>query len=229
MASKREHDSYRDGYDEAWSAPQVPRPGYGDVLRALSRFERHSLRARIRLRLARGGVTFGTGADAMPFVVDPVPRVITADEWSKLGPGLEQRVAALEAFVQDVYESRRIVEAGVIPARAIDTAEGFEPELCGRLPEGVPAIGVAGLDVVRDREGRFLVLEDNLRTPSGFAYAAAARGALDLEPLPESDRRPFGEEAFAALGEALRQATPRGADPASAAVLTDGPQSSAYY
>jgi len=228
MASERSNDSYRDGYDEAWAAPDVPRPGYEHVIDSLSRFERQSLRARIRLRLWREGVTFNKGDDSAPFVVDPVPRVLTAEEWSVLGPGLEQRSAALEAFVHDAYGERRIVAEGIVPARTIETAAGYAPDLQGRLPS-LPAIGVAGLDVVRDPDGRFLVLEDNLRTPSGFAYAVAARDALDREPLPEPPRRPFDHEAFAALAGALRAATPEGGDPSSAVVLTDGPRSSAYY
>jgi uncharacterized circularly permuted ATP-grasp superfamily protein len=228
MDSERSTDSYQDGYDEAWAAPEVPRPGYEHVVDALPHSERQALRARIRLRLWQEGVTFNTGDDAMPFVVDPVPRVLTAEEWKQLAPGLEQRVAALEAFVHDVYGDRRIVDAGVVPRATIETAAGYEPDLVGRLP-ALPAIGVAGLDVVRDPEGRFLVLEDNLRTPSGFAYAAAAREALEREPLPEPNVRAFHEEAFAALGRALRAATPDGGDPSSAVVLSDGPHSSAYY
>jgi len=220
--------AYRDGYDEAWEAPEVPRPGYEHVMDSLSRFERQSLRARIRLRLWRDGVTFNTGDDSTPFVVDPVPRVLTAEEWSLLGPGLEQRAAALEAFVHDVYGERRIVAAGIVPARTIETAAGYEADLLGRLP-ALPAIGVAGLDVVREPGGAFLVLEDNLRTPSGFAYAAAARDALEREPLPQTSRRPFDDEVFAALSGALRAATGEDGDPATAVVLTDGPQASAYY
>ena len=136
---------------------------------------------------------------------------------------------ALEAFVQDAYGERRIVDAGLVAERTIDTAEGYEPELRGRLPRGVPAIGVAGLDIVRDRDGSFLVLEDNLRTPSGFAYAAAARAVLDHEPLPTAGRRPFARDAFAALADALAAVAPPGGDPRAAAVLSDGPHSSAYY
>jgi uncharacterized circularly permuted ATP-grasp superfamily protein len=227
--SRPQNPDFRDGFDEAWTAPRQPRPEYADVLRALSRFERTSLRARIRLRLARGGVTFGSDDGSTPFVVDPVPRVITADEWATLAPGIAQRVRALEAFVQDAYGERRIVDAGIVGARTIDTAEGYEPELRGRLPQDVAAIGVAGLDVVRDRDGRFLVLEDNVRTPSGFAYAAAARAVLEQEPLPAASRREFGDAAFAALAAALAAAAPAGGDPRDAAVLTDGPHSSAYY
>jgi len=229
MESEPSPDSYRDGYDEAWASPDVPRPGYEHVIASLSRFERLSLRARLRLRLWREGVTFNSGDSVTPFVVDPVPRVLTADEWSLLGPGLEQRAAALEAFVHDAYGERRIVAAGIVPEKTIESAAGYEPQLLGHLPAACPAVGVAGLDVVREPDGRFLVLEDNLRTPSGFAYAAAAREALDREPLPGPPRHPFEDEAFAALGGALRAATPPGGDPRSAVVLTDGPRTGAFY
>jgi uncharacterized circularly permuted ATP-grasp superfamily protein len=232
MASDRTSQAsaaFRDGYDEVWSSPEVPRPEYEDVLRTLSRFHRPALRSRIRLHLSRGGVTFGSGRDATPFVVDPVPRVITAGEWADLAAGLTQRVRALEAFVQDAYADRKIVSAGIVEEATIDEAAGFEPELRGRLPAVVPAIGVAGLDVVRDRDGAFLVLEDNLRTPSGFAYAAAARSVIERELLPTASRRPFADEAFAALARTLVAAVPDGGDPSHAAILTDGIASSALY
>jgi carboxylate-amine ligase len=221
--------TFRDGYDEAWSAPRTPRSGYADVMHALTRLHRPALRARVRLHVSRGGVTFGSGRAARPFVVDPIPRVILAEEWATLAAGLAQRVRALEAFVHDVYGPRRIVAAGIVPAETIDGAAGLEPDLQGRMPAGAAAIGVAGLDVVRDRDGSFLVLEDNLRTPSGFAYAAAARRAIEREPLPASTRRPFGDEVFAALARTLAAAVAPGGDPATGVVLTDGPSSSAYY
>jgi len=227
-----DHDTpecFRDGYDEAFAESRVPRSGYTDVMHALTRFDRPALRARIRLRVARSGATFGSGAEATPFRVDPVPRVITAAEWAALAPALAQRVRALEAFVQDVYGPRRIVEAGIVPEQTVENAAGYEPELRGRLPRGAAAIGVAGLDVVRDRDGSFLVLEDNLRTPSGFAYASAARRAIEREPLPAPALRPFPDEVFAALKDTLLAALPEGGDPVAAAVLTDGPQASAYY
>jgi carboxylate-amine ligase len=230
MASDRSTtQTYRDGYDEAWAAPEVPRAGYADVMDALTRIHRPALRARVRLHVSRAGATFGGGDEAATFHVDPVPRVITAAEWATLAPGIAQRVSALEAFVQDAYGPRRIVDAGIVPAETVDAAAGYERELRGRLPEGVAAIGVAGLDIVRDRDGSFLVLEDNVRTPSGFAYAAAARHAIEREPLPVSTRRPFCDEVFAALAETILAAVPDGGDPGAAAILTDGPATSAYY
>jgi uncharacterized circularly permuted ATP-grasp superfamily protein len=170
------------------------------------------------------GVTFRSGAGEH-FHVDPIPRVIEASEWDVLERGLGQRTRALNAFVADAYGERRCVAAGAIPARVIDGAEHHEPALAGqRAPQGV-WIGVAGLDLVRDTDGRFLVLEDNAMTPSGFAYAAAARaavgaelgpGPVPLDPLPSL------------LGGALDAVRPPGED-GGAVVLTDGPENSAHW
>ena len=137
------------------------------------------------------GVTFGAKGDER-FRIDPVPRVIAAAEWAELEIGLAQRLRALDAFCADAYTERRIVREGVMPARVIETCETYEPELEGlELPVWV---GVAGLDVVRAPDGRFLVLEDNLRTPSGMAYAVAARLTTEtlLAPGTAEAPRPLG-------------------------------------
>ncbi len=158
-------------------------------------------------------VGFGDG----PFRLDPIPRVIGADDWTSLAAGLTQRVRALDAWCADVYGERRIVRDGVVPARVIDTIDTLEPDLAGvSLPRW---IGIAGLDVVRAPDGRFLVLEDNVRTPSGMAYAMAARtvtesllGTAGVVPLDEL--RGMLESV---LGEGR------------AVVLTDGVDNSAYW
>lgn len=98
---------------------------------------------------------------------------------SALSAGLAQRARALAAFVVDAYGPREIVSAGIVPVALIEEAEGYEPELRGRWPSGQAPLGVVGIDVVRDRDGQLRVLEDNARTPSGFAYAVAARGRRD--------------------------------------------------
>ena len=118
-----------------------------------------------------------------------------------------QRVRALAAFVADAYGERRIVAADVVPAYVVESAEYHEPALAGHDLSG--AAYIAGLDIVRDREGRFLVLEDNLRTPSGVAYVVAARELVDRQ-LPEPVRgRQAVDGAFALLDETLRAAAPR--------------------
>ena len=214
-------------YDEDRDDAGVARPGYGETLAALAGSDLDGLRRAVAERLERDGVSFGPD----PFVVDPVPRLIGAGEWEALAAGLRQRARALNALLRDAYGERRIVSAGVVSAETLECAKGYEPELLGRLPaHGTPA-AVIGFDVVRAPDGAFLVLEDNLRTPSGFAYAVAARRALtDVLPpgLPAS--APVEPHAWELLGGALRAAAPpgRGTDP-TIFILTDGSENVAFY
>ncbi len=169
------------------------------------------------------GVTFGAKGDER-FHVDPVPRLIEAAEWEPLAAGLSQRVRALDRWCADVYGAREIVRDGIVPARVIDTIETYEPELQGFQP---PLwVGIAGLDIVRDADGHFLVLEDNLRTPSGLAYAVAARNVSTEMLQPEEPPLPLD-----ALPELLRDTLVAAApvDKPHAIVLTDGPDNPAYW
>ena len=190
-------------------------PELGDV-------DLSDLQARVGKTLEERDVTFAHER----FTIDPVPRVIPAQEWNELERGLTQRVRALSRFVEDVYGERRIVQAGVVPERVIESADHYEPAMRGApLPAG-GAIVVAGLDIVRNQSGRFMVLEDNVRTPSGLAYAVAAREALDAcLPAPEGRRGLDG--AFELLGRALRAASDR-PDP-TVVLLSDGPDNSAWF
>ncbi len=166
------------------------------------------------------GVSFGDGR----FNFDPVPRVIPAAEWEPLAAGLAQRVRALDRWCADAYGERRIVRDGVLPARVVETIDTFEPSLMGlELPLWV---GVAGLDVVRAPDGRFLVLEDNLRTPSGMAYAEAARQVSVRLLDPAEPPRPL-DELPSMLRAALEAVSP--VPSPRMAVLTDGPDNAAYW
>jgi uncharacterized circularly permuted ATP-grasp superfamily protein len=138
-------------------------------------------------------------------------------------------VRALNHFVADVYGERRIVRAGVVPVRVIDTAEYYEPAMAGVRPPGDLWIGIAGLDLVRNAEGRFQVLEDNVRTPSGCAYSAAARRALAaaLDLAPADAPRPL-DDLPAMVAATLAAAAPDGSG-GGAAILTDGERNAAYY
>ena len=170
------------------------------------------------------GIRFASVDGDDTWHVDPVPRVIPADEWEPLAAGLAQRVRALNAFVADVYGERRIVAEGVMPQRVLDTAEHLEPAMQGFRPrrDGV-WIGIAGLDIVRDGDGhvarargqrahaeRARLLARGARG-DGHGARAAARGAAAL------DRRP------------RRRAAPRARRRARAVVLTDGPDNSAHW
>jgi uncharacterized circularly permuted ATP-grasp superfamily protein len=185
---------------------------------------------RVASDLRGRGVTFPTVSGDDDFRVDPVPRLITAAEWAPLAAGLAQRVRALERFVDDAYGSQRIVAAGVVPRAAITTAQYFEPRLVGLENPPRTWIALAGLDIVRDADGEFKVLEDNLRTPSGLAYAIAARQAITSNlPFPDGLDVHSLDDAFAMLGRTIRAAAPAGVDDPAIVVLTDGPHNAAHY
>jgi uncharacterized circularly permuted ATP-grasp superfamily protein len=194
-----------DAFDEARFTSGTTRPEYRGLLRALEGADLAALRARADAVVAERGVTFGDAA----FRVDPIPRLLDGRDWDALASGLRQRVRALGAFVLDAYGPRRIVQAGVLPGDALDSAEGFEPELMGRWPTRGPIAWIAGLDVVREPSGRMVVLEDNLRSPSGFTYATAARLAVAaVSPVSPPSGAPEAQLA-AALRRTLRAAAPR--------------------
>jgi uncharacterized circularly permuted ATP-grasp superfamily protein len=212
-------------FDEAFALGGTPRPPYAAVLHALARHDLTVLRERIQSFAAESGLDFGAG---QPLAVDPVPRVIDGGEWAALEAGLLQRATALNAFLLDAYGGERIFDAGVVPRRLLDTASGYEPLMRGLLDPEVPPATVAGLDLIRDADGRLLVLEDNLKMPSGAGYALAVREAV--EPALGASARPRRLNGYlGTLAGAIRAAAPDGgADPA-AAILSDGPQSGAWY
>ncbi|HEV2790779.1 MAG TPA: circularly permuted type 2 ATP-grasp protein [Solirubrobacterales bacterium] len=211
--------------DEAFGPDGEPRPLYAELLRALGDRDLTELRRAVEETVASRGLTFGEGK---PITVDPVPRLIDAEEWESLRAGLTQRARALNAFVADAYGPQRIFDAGVVPRRLLETCEGYEPAMRGLLDTGAPPATVAGLDLVRDEDGGFRVLEDNLRMPSGCCYAMAVREMV--EPEVGGSTRPLGLGGYLEkLGEAIRAAAPEGRDEPFAAVISDGPENGAWY
>jgi uncharacterized circularly permuted ATP-grasp superfamily protein len=214
-------------FDEAYEDGGEPRPHYRDALEALAERDLRELGEQLRARVREQEVRYGsTGPGA--FVVDAVPRLFTADEWAALDRGLSQRVRALDAFLRDAYGERRIVEAGVVPARLIEDGAFYEPDMQGlELPVWC---GFAGLDVVRGADGTFQVLEDNTRMPTGLGFAPLAwelvGDALD-GALPGRSPAP-GElvEQFLAV---LRGVAPGGGGDPSIVVLGDGFENDAQW
>jgi uncharacterized circularly permuted ATP-grasp superfamily protein len=217
----------REPFDEHRDAEGEVRHGYERLLTELEGVDLEELYQRVVRRLADDGASFGD----QPFVIDIIPRLLSAAEWEPLARGLEQRTRALNAFLTDAYAERRIVDAGIVDGATIDSAEGYEPDLAGRLPAGSPPAPIIGFDLVRDPDGVFLVLEDNLRTPSGIAYLTAARDALTaVLPGSIAPPRPIDPEIYELLRATLVRAAPPGArsDPLLV-VLTDGPTNFAHY
>ncbi|HEY2180210.1 MAG TPA: circularly permuted type 2 ATP-grasp protein [Solirubrobacteraceae bacterium] len=198
---------------------------------SLRGLELGELSAAVAGEAARRGVCFSGADGGLEFRIDPIPRLFDAELWHALSTGIAQRARALELFVRDIYGAQAIVREGVVPERALDGAEHYEPQLAGMGGRIDSWITVAGLDIVRDCDGSFKVLEDNVRTPSGIAYAVATREALDAHmPAPSVLRVRSLDSAFDTLGEALSSAAPAGAgDDPTIVVLTDGEQNSAFY
>ena len=205
-------------FDEAFAPDGRPRRAYAGLIGSLG--DLGGLRDAVTARLDRDGVRFGRSL----FPLDPIPRLIPAEEWGPLAAGLGQRARALGEFIADAYGDRRIVAAGVMPKGVIETADHFEPWMIG--VEIRPEAFVTGLDLVRGDDGELLVLEDNTRTPSGMVYAAFARAAV-AEQLPCGDGVLDPDGAFELLGAALRAAAP-GGDP-SIVLLSDGPENAAWF
>ena len=215
------------GWDEAFEDDGRPRELYAELLTTLAETDLEALRAAVAGELEAAGVDFGEGEGAT-FPMDPVPRLISGEEWRLLERGVAQRARALGSFLADAYGDRAMVTAGRIPTRVIESADHFEPWMMG-VPVN-PAGCVAGLDLVRGSDGVLRVLEDNIRTPSGIAYMAAVRSALDGHLRCGDDfERLDPSPAFELLGDALRAAAPDGSGDASVALLSDGPGNSAWW
>jgi carboxylate-amine ligase len=222
-------------YDEAVDTSGRPRPRYEKILRTMAGLGVAVLRSRegdIEQDQRAEGIMFRVSGQnrAQVFPLDLIPRLIGADEWDELTVGLGQRAKALNAFLRDIYSEQAIVADGVIGIHALDRAPGFRST--GRLSRGLVRAHVSGTDLVCDAVGNWMVLEDNLRIPSGTAYAIANRRLL-AKHLPELDRpAEFGDvdQVPAMLLETLQAAAPSqcSGEP-SLVLLSAGWEDSAWF
>ncbi|MBA3819945.1 MAG: circularly permuted type 2 ATP-grasp protein [Deltaproteobacteria bacterium] len=185
--------------------------------------------------LLQQGVTFSVYGDArgtekiFPFCL--LPRLVAADDFRVVERGLQQRLRALGAFLDDIYGDQKIIAAGVVPAELVLGAAGYRPMLRGLKPAGGVRIHISGVDLIRDPGGTWRVLEDNLRTPSGVSYVVENRliskrmfpRVFDVARVHRVDHYPTR------LAETLRSVAPGHQDDPYAVVLTPGPYNSAYF
>ena len=221
-------------FDEMVGRDGTARVPYAAVASSLAQMGPEDVSARAS-RLARAfmdqGVTFDLDGEERPFPLDVVPRIFTGAEWSKVAAGLVQRVRALELFLADVYGAARIVSDGLIPHEVITSSPGFVRAAYGYSPPNGVRIHVAGIDVIRDEDGEFRVLEDNLRSPSGVSYVLANRAAM-ARVLPElfwGQPIQMVTDYPARLINALRRAAPASVQDPTVVVLTPGVHNSAFY
>ena len=187
------------------------------------------------VELYNQGITFTVYSEKdaidriLPF--DLIPRVLTAVEWDVLERGVRQRVAALNAFIGDIYHGQRILKDGVVPAALILGNANYRPEMAGlNVPYGT-YVHVCGIDVIRDEQGRFLVLEDNARTPSGVSYVIENRNMMrrifpDL--MDGIAVRPVGSYGMM-LQSAMAEIAPDDIADPQVVLLSPGIYNSAYF
>jgi len=225
-------------YDEVFDADGRVRPPARRAIELLEAIGSREFRARQKLADAtflKSGITFSVYSDERGseriFPFDLIPRLIAAADWKKLSAGLEQRVRALNAFLADVYGKQRILREKVVPEDLVLGAQGYVAAMRGvRPPKGVH-IHIAGIDLIRDPSGEFLVLEDNVRTPSGVSYVLENRQVMKkVFPKVFADARVVGVDEYPIrLRDALASVGPAPDDEDMTVVLTPGPFNSAYF
>ena len=226
-------------FDEMLDVDGRPRPHYRALYDRLGALTDEGLEERIRTAnafFATQGIGFTVygdeaGTDRI-FPFDLIPRIVPADEWAKVERGLAQRITALNLFLGDLYGEQRILDEGIVPHDLVFASRNLRREMIGIAPPGGIYAHVAGIDLIRDREGEYIVLEDNLRTPSGVSYMLESRQALKriFASLFERSGVRGIDHYPRELHETLRSVAPPGAggDP-SIVLLTPGAYNSAYY
>ncbi|GAA4262152.1 circularly permuted type 2 ATP-grasp protein [Dactylosporangium darangshiense] len=223
-----------EAWDEMFERPGQPRSPYRSLFAALQPLAPADLRFRAD-QLARvftdRGVTFAYAGEERPFPLDLIPRILDAAEWDLLTAAVQQRVKALEMFLADIYGPGRVFADGVVPRRLVTTSAHFHRQAYGIEPANGVRVHISGVDLVRDEEGRFRVLEDNLRIPSGVSYVIENRRALThTMPALFADARVRPVDDYPArLLAALRAAAPEGVDDPTVVVLTPGVYNAAYF
>jgi uncharacterized circularly permuted ATP-grasp superfamily protein len=227
-----------DFYDEMLERPGEPRAATRHLalnLQSLSHAELAARQTAADQALIRSGITFNVYSDnrgvekTLPF--DLIPRIVPAEEWRQLEAGLKQRITALNLFIDDLYHDQHILKDGVIPREVILSSKGFHKQCVGLNPPRGIWCHITGTDLVRNRDGKVYVLEDNMRCPSGVSYVLENR-RLMMSLFPEvfnaSRIRPVANYPHR-LRDMLEYLAPEGATAPRVVVLTPGPYNSAYF
>ena len=227
-----------DFFDEMFSAPDVARPHYSRLLATFKEMGAADFARKRDLAAASflsQGVTFTVYNDDQGteriFPFDLIPRIIPEAEWDLVECGLTQRITALNLFLHDIYHNQTILRDGVIPKEIIWEASSFRPEFMHFDVSRNIYIHICGTDLIRDRGGKYLVLEDNARCPSGVSYVLENRQAMKrIFPALFSEYRVRPVEDYSQeLLNALRYIAPPAAEEPTVVLLTPGIYNSAYY
>ena len=230
--------SLGDAYDEMFSAENSPRGHYQPLYDWLLTLPSEELRRRKQLAdqsFLHQGITFTVygkdeGTERI-FPHDLLPRMITSTEWSRIERGLIQRITALNLFLKDIYHEGKILSDKVVPHEIVYSCKHFRREMRGiNVPRGI-YVTVIGTDLIRLPTGEFVVLEDNLRVPSGVSYMLTSRQVMKRvfpQLFQKCNVRPI-EHYGQALLATLRSLAPEGRLEPVIVLLTPGVFNSAYF
>ncbi|UUZ82319.1 circularly permuted type 2 ATP-grasp protein [Paenibacillus sp. P26] len=227
-------------FDEMYADASFVRPHYYQVYQRFAGMRREELEAKqaaMNRRMLEEGITFTLYNPlqthplerTIPF--DLIPRIIPKREWTLIEAGLLQRVKALNRFLHDVYHERRIIREGIVPRKLVIANRYFRPEMMRVPVPGGAYITTSGIDLIRHSDGEYYVLEDNLRSPSGFSYLFKSRTLMN-EQFPElsfSCRVREVEESLNHFLSMLKSLSPAPKREPVIAPLTPGEYNSAYY
>ncbi len=225
-------------YDELFTPAGAPREGARLLVNRIESMPEGELlrrQAAAEQALYDLGVTFTVyghedGTEKI-FPFDLIPRVVHAHDWDCIERGLTQRITALNLFINDIYNEQHILKDGVVPRELVESAADFCPACMGLTPPKGVWCHITGSDLVRDADGEFYVLEDNLRCPSGVSYVLANRFLMKRtfpEVFRESHVRPVDDYPVRLL-DMLHAVAPAGVDSPKVALLTPGAYNSAYF
>ncbi len=227
-----------DFYDELMSSPGNARKPARKLVAYLKSLGQEDLHARQHLAestIREMGVSFtvytGEGNIDRAWPFDIIPRVISKKQWDKTSAGLEQRLKALNMFINDLYHEQNIIKDGIIPEFVLKQSKNYRKECEGISPPYGVWAHICGTDLVRDKDGEFYVLEDNLRVPSGVSYMLENRSIMKRvlpEIFEEIDISPVGAYPEK-LMETLASLSPRKVKSPCVVVLTPGIFNSAYF
>lgn len=225
-------------YDELITPSGRARPGAAKVIKYLHTLKDNELTERreaAELAMRVMGITFTVyseegGIDRVwPF--DIIPRIITAREWSRVEAGLKQRVQALNMFVADIYAEQKIIKDKIFPRELLDNSTNYREQCVGVRPPLDVWAHICGSDLVRNSDGKFYVLEDNLRVPSGVSYMLENRLVMKrVFPDLFEDHSILPVDGYPSrLFDTLAALSPRPGDYPKIVVLTPGIYNSAYF
>ncbi|HEY98514.1 MAG TPA: circularly permuted type 2 ATP-grasp protein [Dehalococcoidia bacterium] len=226
-------------YDEYFKDNGIPRSAMAPFVKRIDQLSKKEILRRksaAESALLQAGITFTIYGEQQGqidriFPFDIIPRIIAPDDWDVIERGLKQRIYALNQFINDIYNEKKIIKDKVIPEEIVMSAKSYRPQCTGLHPPKEIWCHITGTDIVRNSDGQLYVLEDNLRCPSGVSYVLENREVLKRTfPVIFERMSVYPVDDYPnMLYDTLNYLAPENVDSPNIVVLTPGIYNSAYF